>query len=60
MLLPLVGSGLLVGLSRSVVAVLLRLVLQGVDTGLSTGAQAGIVVLGDVLVGLLGSTVGGA
>lgn len=33
---PLVGSLLLVGLSRSVVLVLLRLVLEGVDTGLGT------------------------
>lgn len=60
MLPPLVGSSLLVGLSRSVVAVLLRLVLQGIDTSVSTGAQVGVVVLGDLLVGLLGSTAGGA
>lgn len=33
---PLVGSLLLVGLSRSIVLVLLGLVLEGVDTGLGT------------------------
>lgn len=33
---PLVGSLLLVGLSRSIVLVLLGLVLEGVNTGLGT------------------------
>lgn len=73
------GSLLLVGLSRSIVLVLLGLVLEGVDTGLGTArllvvlrwkgcdrdsnipvAKANVGVLGDLLVSLLGSLVGGA
>lgn len=73
------GSLLLVGLSRSIVLVLLGLVLEGVDTGLGTArllvdvwweekfwssnvpvANADVGVLSNLLVGLLGSLVGGA
>lgn len=74
---PLVGSLLLVGLSRSIVLVLLGLVLQGVDTSLGAArllvddvkehmkwslpvANANVGVLSNLLVGLLGSLVGGA
>lgn len=79
---PLVGGGLLVGLGRSVVLVLLGLVRDGVAGGLDTvgwglanccrlssdgcmkrclpSAETSVVVLGNVLVGLLGSLVGGA
>jgi hypothetical protein len=56
----LVGGGLLVGLGRSVVLVLLGLVPDGITSGLKASTDAGVVVLGDVLVGLLGSLVGGA
>ena len=54
------GGGLLVGLGAGVVAVLLGLVLQGIDASLSTSADGGVVVLGNLLVGLLGRTSGGA
>jgi len=55
-----VGSSLLVGLGRCVVLVLLGTVRDGVASGIEASADAGVVVLGDLLVGLLGSTVGGA
>jgi uncharacterized ion transporter superfamily protein YfcC len=59
-LADLVGGSLLVGLGRSVVLVLLGLVPDGITSGLEASADAGVVVLGDLLVGLLGSLVGGA
>jgi hypothetical protein len=54
----LVGDGLLVGLGRSVVLVLLGLVADGVAGGFEASADVGVVVLGNLLVGLLGSLVG--
>ena len=56
----LVLGSLLVGGGRSIVLVLVALVLEGVNAGLGTSSKAGVVVLGDLLVGLLGSTRGGA
>jgi hypothetical protein len=56
----LVGSSLLVGLSRSIVLVLLSLVGEGITSSLEASADGGVVVLGNLLVGLLGSTVSGA
>jgi hypothetical protein len=53
-----VGDGLLVGLGRSVVLVLLGLVADGVAGGFEASADVGVVVLGNLLVGLLGSLVG--
>jgi hypothetical protein len=55
-----VGESLLVGLGRSVALALLGLVADGVAGGLEASADVGVVVLGDVLVGLLGSLVGSA
>lgn len=54
----LVGSLLLVALGGGVVGRLLGLVLHGIDTGLGAVANTNVGVLGDVLVGLLGSLVG--
>jgi hypothetical protein len=45
----------LVGISLGVVGFLVELVSDGILCGGGTGAQAGIVVLGNLLVGLVGS-----
>lgn len=50
----------LVGVGLGVVGDLVLLVDDGVLGGASAGADAGVVVLGDVLVGLLGSSGTGA
>ena len=52
----LVLSSLLVDIGRGVVLGLVDLVTEGVLGSSGTGAHAGVVVLGDLLVGLLGST----
>jgi hypothetical protein len=44
-----------VDISLGVVLLLVGLVLDSVDTGVGTGSEACVGVLGDVLVGLLGS-----
>jgi len=54
----LVGSALLVGLSMSIMLLLVGLVRDSVTSGLEASANAGVGILGDVLVGLLGSTRG--
>src|SRR5689334_13543465 len=56
----LVLSGLLVEIGLSVVALLVELVADGITSGLGAGAEACVAVLGDVLVGLLGSSGGSA
>jgi hypothetical protein len=55
-----VGSLLLVALGRHVVLLLVLLVTERIHAGAGTRAQRGIAVLGNVLVGLLGSTSGSA
>jgi len=55
-----VGSRLLVALSAGVMLGLLGLVGDGITSGIQTSADVGVVVLSNVLVGLLGSAVGGA
>lgn len=50
---------LLVGLALGVVAHLVLLVTDGVTGGLGTGSEGSVRVLGDVLVGLLGSASSG-
>lgn len=52
-------DGLLVGLALALVLLLLGLVANSVLGSRGTGAEAGIRVLGDLLVGLLGGTRGG-
>lgn len=44
----------LVDISLGVVSRLVGLVLDSIDTGAGTGGKAGVAVLGDLLVGLLG------
>jgi len=44
-----------VDISLGVVDMLVLLVTDGIDGGAGTGVEAGIGVLGDLLVGLLGS-----
>lgn len=41
-------------ISLGVVSRLVKLVLDGIDTGVGAGGKVGITVLGDLLVGLLG------
>lgn len=48
-------SSLLVNISLGLVGGLVEFVSDGILCGSGAGAQAGIVVLGDLLVGLLGS-----
>jgi len=55
-----VHSLLLVALGRDVVLLLVLLVAESVDAGIEAGADGGVGVLGDRLVGLLGSRSGGA
>jgi hypothetical protein len=55
-----VGSSLLVALSGDVVLLLVLLVAESINAGGGTGAQGSVGVLGDRLVGLLGSTSGSA
>jgi hypothetical protein len=55
-----VGSTLLVGLGLSVVLVLGDLVGDGITGSVETSADALVGVLGNVLVGLLGSSGGSA
>ena len=57
---PLVLSSLLVDIGLAVVGLLVELVGDGIASSLGAGAEVGIVVLGDVLVGLLGSSGTGA
>ena len=52
-------DGLLVALTLGGVTRLLSLVTQGILGSGGTSADGGVAVLGDVLVGLLGSTGGG-
>lgn len=47
-------GSLVVDISLSVVCLLVELVGDGVTSGLCSCSEAGIAVLGDVLVGLLG------
>jgi hypothetical protein len=54
-----VSSSLLVALSGEVVLLLVLLVTESVDGGVSAGAQGSVGVLGDLLVALLGSFGGG-
>lgn len=46
-------------ISLGVVSRLVKLVLNSIDTGVGTGVEAGIAVLGNLLVGLLGGGGGG-
>merc|ERR1739841_131221 len=57
---PLVLGSLLVNIGLAVVSLLIELVGDGIASGLGAGAEVGIAVLGDVLVGLLGSSGTGA
>lgn len=54
------GSSLLVALGRDVVLLLVLLVAESVDAGRDAGADGGVAVLSNRLVGLLGSRSGGA
>jgi hypothetical protein len=56
----LVLRGLLVDISLSVVGLLVDLVSDGITSSLKSGADGGIAVLGDVLVGFLGGSGTGA
>ena len=56
----LVLGGLLVDIGRGVVLLLVNLIADGILGGRGTSAEAGIVVLGNRLVGLLGRGAGGA
>lgn len=56
----LVGSSLLVALGGDVMLLLVLLVAKSVDAGRDARADGGVAVLGNRLVGLLGSTSGGA
>lgn len=53
-------GSLLVDISLAVMLLLVELVADGITSGLGTGAEGGIAVLGHVLVGLLGSSGTGA
>ena len=53
-------SLLLVALGRDVVLLLVLLVAESIDAGVEAGADGGVGVLGDLLVGLLRSRSGGA
>ena len=53
-------GGLLVDISLAVVGLLVDLVADGVAGGLGACSEAGVAVLGDGLVGLLGSGGAGA
>lgn len=55
----LVLGSLLVDISRGVVLLLVDLVANGVLASGQTGAEVGVAVLGDLLVGLLGAGGGG-
>ncbi len=57
---PLVLGSLLVNIGLAVVSLLIELVGDGIASSLGAGAEVGIAVLGDVLVGLLGSSGTGA
>lgn len=52
------GSLLLVALSRPVMLLLVLLVAKRIGGSVDASADRGVVVLGDLLVGLLGSTSG--
>ena len=56
----LVLSSLLVEIGLAVVGLLVELVADGITSSLGAGADACVVILGDVLVGLLGSSGGGS
>jgi hypothetical protein len=47
-------GGLAVDVGLAVVGLLVKLVRDGITGGLGTGREAGVAVLGHVLVGLLG------
>jgi len=49
-------GGLLVDIGLAVVCLLIELVTDGITGSLGTGAEAGVAVFGDVLVGLLGGS----
>ena len=53
-------SGLAVDVSLAVVGLLVELVSDGITGSLGTGAEGGVGVFGNVLVGLLGSSAGSA
>lgn len=57
---PLVLSSLLVNIGLAVVSLLIDLVGDGITSGLGTGGELRVVVLGHVLVGFFRGSGGGA
>ena len=53
-------GSLAVEIGLAVVGLLVELVADGITSSLGAGADAGVAVLGDLLVGLLGSGGGGS
>jgi hypothetical protein len=53
-------GSLLVNIGLAVVSLLINLVTDSIEASLSSGVERGVAVLGDILVGLLGSGRAGA